>query len=105
MDLSFTLEPSRPLPNRDVTLADIKALADRRRLDSDRGAAQERASIPDERADSVHILACRLVPDAAGFVETESLGGSFNALVARQLMVGEVGEDSIYLRDLADVQG
>ncbi len=103
MDLSFTFEPSRQIPERDVSLADIRALADLRRLDSDRGTVREKTS--GERPDLVHILACRLVPDAGGSEDMEILGGSFNPLIARQLMVGELGEDSIYLRDLADVQG
>lgn len=105
MDLSFTFEPSPRSPHREVFLADILALADLRRVDSDRGMAGKRPERRDEEHDLVHILACRLVPDSAGPVDTELLGGSFNPLIARQLMVGEVGEPGVYLRDLADVQG
>ncbi len=105
MDLSFTLQSSRRAAPWGVSLDDIKAVASRRRLDSDRGQAGKRPSLSDGRVDLVHILACRLVPGMAGTVDMEMLGGSFNPLVARQLMVGEEGEDGIYLRALADLQG
>lgn len=105
MDLSFTLEPSRRAPHWGVSLEDIKAAADQRRSGGECGDTGEEAPIRRETGDLVHILACRLVTGSAGFADTEILGGSFNPLIARQLMVGEKSEDGIYLRALADVQG
>lgn len=105
MDLSFTLESSQRLPHWGVSLDDIMAVADRRRLDSARGEAGAKPlSMEKGAGDLVHILACRLVLDTTGFAETERLGGSFNPLIAHQLMVGEKGEDGVYRRALADVQ-
>ena len=105
MDLSFTLKSSRRAAYKDVSLEDIKAVASQRRMDNDREQAGKLPMIRDDAADMAHILACRLVPDMADITDTEIMGGSFNPLVAHQLMVGEVGEDDVYLRDLADVQG
>lgn len=92
MDLSFSLKAQGWARFGGVSLADIKAVADQRRMDSvagqsggDRLAGNDRL----EGAGWVHILAHRIAPGHGGPVDATPLGGSFNPRVARQLMVGE----------------
>ena len=93
MDLSFTLTPrgERRLPDWAVSLADIKAAADTHRSDNAGIAAADDLRGQDETSDKVHVLARKIMPEADGPIDTVALGGSFNPLVARQLMVGKIG--------------
>lgn len=92
MDLSFSLIPrGRPrLSGWSVSLADIRAAADAHRF----GGASDKAGAilrgQDEAPDTVHVLACNIMPSESGLIDTASLGGSFNPLVAHQLMVGKI---------------
>ncbi|MGE4429665.1 MAG: hypothetical protein AB7E05_02865 [Sphingobium sp.] len=73
-------------------MADIKAAADQRRVDSATGqSGGDRLEGNDrlEGADWVHILARRIAPGHDGPAGAAPVGGSFNPHVARQLMVGE----------------
>jgi len=92
MDLGFSLNPYGWASFERVSLADIKAEADRRRLDSATGWSVEGLPVGKDRreaVDWVHILACRLVPGHGGPTDAAPLGGSFNPAVAGQLMVGD----------------
>jgi len=90
MDLSFTLKSpdGAKLPKWVVSLADIKAAADIHRPDNGGvwvgGILRGQENAPDK----VHVLACNIMPAGDGVIDTASLGGSFNPVVAQQLMVG-----------------
>lgn len=92
MDQSFSLNPhgSARVSDRAVTLADIKAAADERREILAHCVTAGFLRGQEEEPDLVHILACNIVPDGGGLIDTVSLSGSFNPLVARQLMVGTI---------------
>jgi len=92
MDLGFSLKSNGWTRLARVSLGDLKAAADQRRLDSvaERFAEGLPAGKDGRQAvDWVHVLACILVPDQGDPIDETPLGGSFNPAVARQLMVGE----------------
>jgi len=91
MDLSFALSSpgSARWPARSVSLADIRAAAAERRALCGRAIAAGFLRGQEEEPDSVHILACAIMPGGDGLIETVALGGSFNPAVAHQLMVGK----------------
>ncbi len=92
MDLSFTLKPrgGRRSRNWVVSLADIKAAADTHRPNGVHISAAGVLRGQDETPDAVHVLACNIVPENNGLIDTVTLQGSFNPVVARQLMVGKI---------------
>ena len=90
MDLSFTLKSrdGARAPEWVVSLADIKAAADIHRPDNGGIAAEGVLRGRENAPDKVHVLACNIMPAGGGVIDTVSLGGSFNPVVAQQLMVG-----------------
>lgn len=91
MDLSFALNKPERTAQTAVTMADIIATAAVRREAFSRELDLVAILRGQEEAeDSVQALARLLVADACGPVETASLGGSFNPLVAGQNGVGDV---------------
>ncbi|MGD9810944.1 MAG: hypothetical protein AB7U35_06360 [Sphingobium sp.] len=93
MDLSFTLTPrgTSRLPKWAVSLADIKAAAEIHRYGGGGIAVEGVLRGQVEEPDKVQLLACKIMSGGDGSIDAVSLGGSFNPLVARQLMVGEKG--------------
>jgi hypothetical protein len=93
MDLSFTLTPrgENRLPKWAVSLADIKAAAEERRYHNAPVSASGFLRGQDDGLDAIHVLACNVTTATNGLIDTVTLGGSFNPLVARQLMVGKIG--------------
>lgn len=92
MDLSFSLKSQGWARFGGVSLADIKAAADQRRVDcvaGQSGGDRPAGNVRLEGAGWVHILARSIAPDLRGPADAAPLGGSFNPHVARQLMVGE----------------
>ncbi len=91
MDLSFALSPAGAArsPFEAVSLADIRAAASARRTLCGRAIAEGFLRGQDNIPDTVHILACAIMPEGNGLIETVALGGSFNPAVAHQLMVGK----------------
>lgn len=88
--MSFALMPTRRAPREVVTLGDIEmaALAHR----TMQTGAPAPASIlrgQDEADDPVLTLAHLIAPTCGSMIEAASLAGSFNPLIARQLMVGK----------------
>lgn len=108
MDLSFSLKPRGRAGHYAANLADIKAEADRRRMDN---VGQRFASGPlrgekiGRNTDLVHILACCIILNRSDSGDAAMLGGSFNPHVALQLMVGNKGECDVHPAALADVNG
>ena len=93
MDLSFTLKPRGEGQSRNwiVSLADIRAAADTHRKDQMRVTVSAVPGKESATPDTVHALACNIVPEREGGTDNITLCGSFNPLVARQLMVGKIG--------------
>ncbi len=92
MDLSFTLTPrgENRLPKWAVSLADIKAAAEERRYHNAPLSVSGSLRGQDDGLDEIHVLARKITPETNGMIDTVTLGGSFNPLVARQLMVGNI---------------
>ena len=88
MDMSFTLKPQRRASHWVVSLADIKTAADQQRTVAC-GTVADILRGQDGELDPVHVLACIIMPETDGLIDTVALGGSFNPLVAQQLMVGK----------------
>lgn len=89
MDMSFALIQRTAPAEHAVTLADITASAATRRGQSP--SFRCLATIlrgQDEDYDCVHALARLVASGNGGLIETASLAGSFNPLIARQLTVG-----------------
>lgn len=91
MDMSFALSPagSARSPFEAVSLADIRAAAVARRTLCGRAIAEGFLRGQDNRPDTVHILACAIMPGNDALIDSVVLGGSFNPAVAHQLMVGK----------------
>lgn len=87
MDMSFTFKPQRRASHWVVSLADIKTVADERRIACKTTMDFLRGQ--DEGCDPVRALACVITLEPGGMVDAVTLGGSFNPLVAQQLMVGK----------------
>jgi hypothetical protein len=90
MDMSFALKPRRPASRWVVSLADIKVAADRQRTNAC-GTITDFLRGQDGESDPIHVLACTIMPETDGLIDTVTLSGSFNPLVAHQLMVGKKG--------------
>lgn len=89
--MSFTLMPHSKAPAKGASLDDIFATATTRRGMSPSFrclAAILRGQ--DEEYDSLHALAQLVASGTGGLIETASLAGSFNPVVARQLSVGKI---------------
>ena len=91
MDMSFALSPASVArsPFEAVSLADIRAAALARRTLCGRAIAEGFLRGQELEPDTVHILACTIMPEGDGLIDTDALGGSFNPAVAHQLMVGK----------------
>ena len=91
MDLSFTLSPpsSARQPLRVASMADIMVAAEKRRALCGRAIAEGFLRGQEYGPDPVHILACAIMLEGDGLIDTVALGGSFNPAVAHQLMVGK----------------
>lgn len=91
MDMSFALSTAGAAhsPFEAVSLADIRAAALARRTLCGRAIAGGVLRGQENTPDTVHILACTIMPEGNGLIETVVLGGSFNPAVAHQLMVGK----------------
>lgn len=91
MDLSFALSPpsSERLRLQAVSMADITAAAAQRRASCGRAIAEGFLRGQEYGPDPVYILACAIMPEGNGPIDTVVMGGSFNPAVAHQLMVGK----------------
>ncbi len=91
MDMSFALSPAGSARSsfEAVSMADIRAAALARRTLCGRAIAEGVLRGQEQAPDTVHILACAIMPGGDGLIETVVLGGSFNPAVAHQLMVGK----------------
>ncbi|MCI1271536.1 MAG: hypothetical protein LKM31_14265 [Sphingobium sp.] len=91
MDMSFALNApgSARLPRQAVSMDDIRAAATKRRALCGRVIAASFLRGQDDGLDLIHILACAIMLEGDGLIDTVALGGSFNPAVAHQLMVGK----------------
>jgi len=90
MDLSFTLRSRGRAPGWVVSLADIRAAADRWRFIGTRQPPPDPLWGLDDEPGRVHLLACLLAAEAGSGAAAAALGGSFNPRVAYRLMVGGI---------------
>lgn len=90
MDLSFTLRSRGRAPGWVVSLADIRAAADRWRFIGTRQPPPDPFRWLEDEPGRVHVLACLLASNASDSAAAAALGGSFNPRVAYRLMVGEI---------------
>ncbi|MEO8722295.1 MAG: hypothetical protein ABI395_02060 [Sphingobium sp.] len=89
--MSFVLIPRSTATAEAATLDDIFATATARRGTSPSFrclAAILRGQ--DEEYDSLHALAQLVASGTGGLIETASLAGSFNPVIAKQLSVGKI---------------
>ncbi len=70
-------------------MADITAAAAQRRASCGRAVVEGFLRGQEHGPDPVYILACAIMPEGDGLIDTVVLGGSFNPAVAHQLMVGK----------------
>ena len=91
MDLSFSFAPHGGAPDWVVSFADIKAIAHAKRT-TDYGAnasVQRVLRGQGDTFDHVHILARAIAQENSGLIDAAMLEGSFNPVVAHQLLVGK----------------
>lgn len=90
MDLSFTLRSRGRAPDWVVSLADIRAAADRWRTIGTWRPVPDPMRPTDDGVDRVRLLADRLVTGRVEIADAAALGGSFNLRIAYRLMVGGI---------------
>ena len=91
MDMSFVLMQHGKPVGMAATLADILAAAQTHRMSLPAASApvDEVLRGQDGTPDPVHILAHLVAPPHGDLIEVARLAGSFNPLIAQQLMVGK----------------